>query len=70
MVEVVWLWDDVLEDTSPLVYQGKEQLEGPVLEEFSSWPNVTATTHAFMQRLNANYIFTANNIKCNLKLIN
>ena len=26
MVEVLWLCDGVLEDTSPLVYQGKEQL--------------------------------------------
>ena len=70
MVEVFWLWDGVLEDTSPLVYQGKEQLAGLILEEFSSWRNITATTRAFTQRLNANYIFTANNIKCNLKLIN
>ena len=70
MVEVLWLWDGVLEDTSPLVYQGKEQLAGLILEEFSSWRNITATTRAFTQRLNANNIFTANNIKCNLKLIN
>ena len=70
MVEVLWLCDGVLEDTSPLVYQGKEQLAGLILEEYSSWRNVTATTHAFTHWLNANYIFTANNIKCNLKLIN
>ena len=54
MLQVLWPWDGVLEDTSPVVYQGKEQLAGLSLEEFLSWRNITATTCVFTQRLNAN----------------
>ena len=54
MLEVLWLWDGVLEDASPLVYQGKEQLAGLSLEEFLSWHNITATMCVFTQRLDAN----------------
>ena len=54
MLEVLWLWDGVLEDASALVYQGKQQLAGLRLEEFLSWRNITATTCVFTLRLDAN----------------
>ena len=53
MLEVLWLSDGVLEDTSALVFQGKQQLAGSCLEEFLSWRNITATTCVFTQRLDA-----------------
>ena len=54
MLGVFWQWDDVVAETSPLVFRGKEQLSALILEVFLSLRNVRAATRVFTQRLNAN----------------
>ena len=55
MLGVFWQWDDVVAETSSLVFRGKEQLSALIiLEVFPSWRNVREATRIFTQRLNAN----------------
>ena len=44
MLGVFWQWDDVLAETSPLVFRGRKQLAALILEVFPSWRNVRATS--------------------------